>query len=316
MSMSVPVSNETCSVIVPSLPEIACMEIIRLAPFTCASIGVATDCSTVIASAPVYMAVVWIWGGAISGNCATGSRNTITAPPSTKKMAMTIATIGRSMKNLDMVRLSLPGRRGRGRGRCVGLGTHDDPVFDLLEALRHDAFARLEPFSDDPEPVDLFAGLHCAERDLVVRSDDRDLVRALDLLHRLRRHEKGAPDGLRRRAYLGVQAGAEDGIGVREERLDQDRPRLLVDLPVRDVQPARTGIRAPVGEEELKLRFVRCPALLLVLLDLIGEVQVLTLGDREGHLHRIDLGDDGEDGRRGHEIADLDRCDPGDAVDR
>src|SRR5262249_26144688 len=263
----------------------------RLAPFTCASIGVAIDCSTVIASAPVYMAVVWIWGGAISGNCATGRRNASAGPPITKSMAMTIATIGRSMKNLDMVTLSLPGRRERGRGRCGGLGTHDDPVLDLLEALRHDAFARLESLVDDPEPVYLPAGLHRAERDLVVRSDDRDLVRALDLLHRLRRHEEGAPAGLRRRAYLGLQAGAEDGLGVREGRLDQAPPGLRVDLPVRDVQPARTGIRAPVGEEELKLRFVRCPALLLVLLDLIGEVQVLALGDREGHLHRIDLGD-------------------------
>ena len=79
----------------------------RFAPFTCASIGVATDCSTVSASAPVYMAVVSICGGAISGNCATGSRNTITAPPITKRMAMTIATIGLLMKNLDMVSVIL-----------------------------------------------------------------------------------------------------------------------------------------------------------------------------------------------------------------
>src|SRR4029450_1024569 len=229
----------------------------RLAPFTCASIGVATDCSTVSASAPVDMAVLSICGGAISGNCATGSRNTITAPPITKKRAMTIATIGLSMKNLDMVRLSLPGRRGRGRGRCVGLGTHDDPVLDLLEALRHDAFARLEPVSDDPEPVYLLAGLHRAERDLVVRSDDRDLVRALGLLHRLRRHKEGAPGGLRRRPSLAARARAEESVGVREEPLPQDRPRLLVDLPVRDVQPARTGIRAPVGEAERKLRVRR-----------------------------------------------------------
>src|SRR4029453_14288560 len=100
----------------------------RFAPFTCASIGVATDCSTVSASAPVYTAVVSICGGAIPGDGRTGGRNTITAPPITNKMAMTIATIGLSMKNLDMVRLSLPGRRGRGRGRGVGRGTRDDPV--------------------------------------------------------------------------------------------------------------------------------------------------------------------------------------------
>src|SRR4029453_5929477 len=149
----------------------------RFAPFTCASIGVATDCSTVSASAPVYIAVVSICGGAISGNCATGSRNTITAPPITKMMAMTIATIGRFMKNLDMGSLSLPGRRARGGGggRAVGVGTHDDPVLDLLEALRHDAFAWLEPLTDDPEPVYLLAGLHRAERYLVLRPAHRPM---------------------------------------------------------------------------------------------------------------------------------------------
>src|SRR4029450_9831876 len=130
----------------------------RFAPFTCASIGVATDCSTVSASAPGYTAVVSICGGAISGNCATGSRNTITAPPITKRMAMTIATIGLFMKNLDMVSFILA-RGGRGGGVGGGLRTHDEPVLDLLQALRHHAFARLEPLSDDPEPVHLLAGL-------------------------------------------------------------------------------------------------------------------------------------------------------------
>src|SRR6266851_1351368 len=72
------------------------------APFTCSSIGVATDCSTVRASAPVYVATVWIRGGTISGNCATGRRKIITAPVITKKIAITIATIGRLMKNLDI----------------------------------------------------------------------------------------------------------------------------------------------------------------------------------------------------------------------
>jgi len=46
----------------------------------------------------VYVAVVWICGGAISGNCAIGSRRSITAPAITVKMASTWATIGRSMK--------------------------------------------------------------------------------------------------------------------------------------------------------------------------------------------------------------------------
>src|SRR4029077_2479148 len=201
------------------------------APFTCSSIGVATDCSTVSASAPVYTAVVWIWGGAISGNCAIGSRKIMTAPPIIVRYARTCATIGWSMKKRDTARLSLRRRRGRGRGRDGGvrLRVHDDPVLHLLEALGHDALARLEGLVDDPEPIRLLAGLHRAERDLVVRSDDRDLIHALGLLHCALGDHDGAAARLRGGAYLGVQAGAEDGVGIREEGLDQDRPRLLID---------------------------------------------------------------------------------------
>src|ERR1035437_6518951 len=43
-----------------------------------------------------------ISGGTMFGNCATGRLNIETAPMSTIKMAMTIATIGRLMKNLYM----------------------------------------------------------------------------------------------------------------------------------------------------------------------------------------------------------------------
>src|SRR5438094_922899 len=212
------------------------------APFACWSTGVATDCSTVRASAPVYVAVVWIWGGAISGNCAIGSRKIMTAPAIIVRIARTCATIGCSMKNLDTGVLSPHrGRRGWGCGGRVRFRTDGDTVLHLLQSLRHDAFAWLEPLVDDPEPVHLLARLHGAERDLVVRSDDGDLVHALGLLHRTLRYDEGTMERLRGGAYLGVEAGAKDGVGIREEGLHQDRPRLLIDLAVRDVEPAGTG---------------------------------------------------------------------------
>src|SRR5580692_10920501 len=71
-------------------------------PLTCCSIGVATDCSRVLASAPTYVARIWISGGTILGNWATGSVAMVTAPTITVNIAMTIATIGRRMKNLDI----------------------------------------------------------------------------------------------------------------------------------------------------------------------------------------------------------------------
>src|SRR2546422_3842710 len=110
------------------------------APFTCWSVGVATDCSTVRASAPVYVAVVWIWGGAISGNCAIGRREIMTAPPIIVRMASTCATIGWSMKEGDTI-LSLDRRcRSRRHGR-VPLLAHEDGVLPLLGALGHHQFA-------------------------------------------------------------------------------------------------------------------------------------------------------------------------------
>ena len=69
-------------------------------------IGVATDCSMVSASAPVYVVVRLICGGKIWGNCAIGSPRRDTTPTSTVMIAMTIATIGRRTKKADML---LPG---------------------------------------------------------------------------------------------------------------------------------------------------------------------------------------------------------------
>ena len=48
------------------------------------------------------MVCTWISGGAMLGNCATGSSDMDTRPIITIKMAMTIATMGRLMKNVDM----------------------------------------------------------------------------------------------------------------------------------------------------------------------------------------------------------------------
>src|SRR4051794_9636898 len=93
--------------------------------------GVATDCSIVSASAPVYVVVRLTCGGRICGNCAIGSPSSETTPMMTVTIAMTIATMGRRMKNADMAASALrsvlrspaalrAGRALRGRGRRSG----------------------------------------------------------------------------------------------------------------------------------------------------------------------------------------------------
>src|SRR6266404_7020111 len=70
-------------------------------PLTCCSIGVATACSRPCASAPTYVACNLISGGTMFGNCATGRAAIVTAPTITVRIEMTMATIGRFMKNFD-----------------------------------------------------------------------------------------------------------------------------------------------------------------------------------------------------------------------
>src|SRR5258708_33324204 len=114
----------------------------------------------------------------MSGNCATGSRKTITAPVITKKIATTIATMGRLMKNLDIALALAAGshrRFGRRGLRRHHLRLHLHPVRDFLQPLGDDAFARRYSLVDDPEVADLLAGFDHSQRDLIVRAHHRDL---------------------------------------------------------------------------------------------------------------------------------------------
>src|SRR5205823_6368764 len=101
-------------------------------PFICCSTGVATDCSIVTASAPGYVAVTSICGGTISGYCAIGSVRIDTRPTRTVAIAITIATIGRLMKNFDMGLLAVCGGGERRR-------PDDCAVLDGLRAFDGDA---------------------------------------------------------------------------------------------------------------------------------------------------------------------------------
>src|SRR5579872_5748660 len=99
------------------------------------------------------MAVVWICGGTMLGNCAIGSRKIITPPAMTKKIAITIATVGCRMKNRDM--LLTPARR-RGSHRWLRsrawqvllrwrgghqMRVHLDTIVNLLQSFSDDMFA-------------------------------------------------------------------------------------------------------------------------------------------------------------------------------
>ncbi len=71
-------------------------------PDSCSSIGAATVFASVSAFAPGYVAVIVTVGGAMSGYCAIGSVFNATSPASIRMIAITLAKIGRRMKNFDM----------------------------------------------------------------------------------------------------------------------------------------------------------------------------------------------------------------------
>src|SRR5437870_201940 len=71
-------------------------------PLICCSITCTTVFSTVCAEAPGYVVEICTVGGAIGGTCSTGSVMIERPPANMMSRAITIAKIGRAMKNLAM----------------------------------------------------------------------------------------------------------------------------------------------------------------------------------------------------------------------
>src|SRR5689334_6132955 len=120
-----------------------------------------------------------ICGGMMSGNCATGSALIATSPPRTVTMAITIATIGRSIKTREIIALQCHEPR---------IDRHTRP--DLLRSFDHHALAGFQAIVDDPHLVDFLADLDGTNADLVVVADNSDLITALQLRHGALRHHQ------------------------------------------------------------------------------------------------------------------------------
>src|SRR5690349_9885002 len=100
----------------------------------------------------------------------------VITPMITVRIEMTIATIGRLMKNLDITCLPLL----RLRAIALALRRMDDRSGPYLEqAVCDDALARFQSALDNPIRADAIAHRNAREPDGVVRIDDRYGVRAL-----------------------------------------------------------------------------------------------------------------------------------------
>src|SRR5689334_722148 len=132
-----------------------------------------------------------ISGGTTLGNCAIGKPIIVTSPTMTMMMEITMATIGRLIKNLDIGLFTAAGLAGQ-RRREVGRG-HRHAVANLLQTLHNHALARLQSLFNGPEIAAPFSNPHRLDVHLVLRIDDRDLVAALQFGHGTLRYQQGVP---------------------------------------------------------------------------------------------------------------------------
>src|SRR5438477_6762246 len=127
-------------------------------PLICCSMGVATDCSTVKASAPTYVVLTWTSGGVMLGNWAVGRPSMAMMPTMTITIEITMDTMGRFMKNLYTLLSSGCVARSVRLFRCRGLwlkrsGANLHSLADLLHPFHHDSVTRLQAFVDNPHGV-------------------------------------------------------------------------------------------------------------------------------------------------------------------
>src|SRR5271165_5318421 len=106
------------------------------------------------------------------GNCATGKVSMVREPTSTMTIEITMATMGRLIKNLDM---ELPSRGFHGKWLRVHLHSRTH----LLHPLGDHALAWLESLRNDPLIAHTVAHFDRLDADLVVTPHGRDLITAL-----------------------------------------------------------------------------------------------------------------------------------------
>src|SRR5882762_3965041 len=88
------------------------------------------------------------------GNCATGRAEIATAPTITVRIEMTMATMGRLMKNFDILLSPCLIRRA-----AVRLCVHCRARHGLLYTLHEPALAGLQAFPDHPHCADSITDL-------------------------------------------------------------------------------------------------------------------------------------------------------------
>ena len=136
-------------------------------------------------------------------------------------MAITMATIGRLIKNFDMVSCSLPPtlppRRAwelTGIPSFANWGAAAANLLHLQDAFDHDLLARLQTFGDDPIRADPLAHLDRAKHGFVFGRDHDDLILRLHFDDGRLRNQQGVLVVRRLDAHPSEAAGAQRWLGI------------------------------------------------------------------------------------------------------
>src|SRR5580704_889582 len=137
------------------------------------------------------------------GNCAIGRLRMLMTPTITITMEITMATMGRLMKNFDIGLLPLCLC-----GKSLGIYLHS-PAY-LLHSLGDHAIAALQSIGYNPVRVHAIAHGNRADAHLVVATHNCHLITALKFGYRALRNQQRILLGSHRRANFSVAAGTQN----------------------------------------------------------------------------------------------------------
>src|SRR6202521_2643508 len=220
------------------------------------------------------------------GNWAMGRLKMVIVPTITMTIEITMATMGRLIKNFDM---GLPSLTFHGKW----LGVHQHAWTDLLHALDNHAFASLQSVHNNPLGADTVADFDRSDAHFILVVQGRDLIAALQLRDCTLRYKQRIlldPDG---RANFAVPAGPQNISGVGKKPGDPNRARILIHLAVCKVECAFMCIREAVGQNQFETQILvsRLPSCLRR--KPFVPIEVLALADGEIDLDGVDGGHGG-----------------------
>src|SRR5216683_7729346 len=165
------------------------------------------------------------------GNWATGRARMVREPTSTMTMEITIATMGRLMKNFDigLFILCLHAKR---------LGFHLRACTHLLNAFGDDSLARVQPFCNDPLGPNAVANRDRSNAHLFIVTHNRNLVAALELCHRALRNKQRTLLEPNDSANFAITARPQNITRIRKQPGDPNCAGPDIDLAIRKIERA------------------------------------------------------------------------------